>query len=241
MDKATSCRILIIHDDGEQAGDLARALGAVGFAVSCHVNSVDGLIAVEDERPDLVILDWSLPFIDGAIFIRALHTGMRAPPPILALTPPEVTPETALAAGAHACLPASADRDTVVQVASRLLARRLSSGGETAGRGAAHGRRCPPRPRPRRRPEAARERPDPACPRCRRAALPARAPWGLRVLFHSPPIRRAALGVLLVQQVLLYARMVSESLPPAGVRPAEISQALDGLYANALALMSFAG
>lgn len=47
-------------------------------------------MALEDERPALVVLRWDMPYIDGDVFVRAMVAGLLAPPPILALAAPAV-------------------------------------------------------------------------------------------------------------------------------------------------------
>jgi CheY-like chemotaxis protein len=78
-------RVLVVDWDEGEARALAAALAAAGWAVSVRLNSLDGLVAVEDERPALVVLRWDMPHIDGDVFVRAVAAGLPAPPPILAL------------------------------------------------------------------------------------------------------------------------------------------------------------
>ena len=58
-------RILIIEDDEAIVKTLRRALAYEGYVVDSAVDGESGLLAARDNTPDLVILDWMLPGIDG--------------------------------------------------------------------------------------------------------------------------------------------------------------------------------
>jgi len=98
----THALVLIVDDDVAQAEQVAAVLEAVGFRTVRAADAVEGLVAVEERQPDLVVLDWQLPFIDGRIFIRALRAGLERPPPVVVLAPPEVAAEAVLQAGVAA-------------------------------------------------------------------------------------------------------------------------------------------
>ena len=98
----THALVLIVDDDVAQAEQVAAVLEAVGFRTVRAADAVEGLVAVEERQPDLVVLDWQLPFIDGRIFIRALRAGLERPPPVVVLAPPEVAAEAVLQAGGAA-------------------------------------------------------------------------------------------------------------------------------------------
>ena len=58
-------KILLVEDALELAGVIGRELEAAGYIV---LQAADGLRALElhaAERPDVVILDWMLPKLDG--------------------------------------------------------------------------------------------------------------------------------------------------------------------------------
>lgn len=77
--------ILLVEDAADLAAVIARDLGAAGYEV---VHAPDGVRALElyaARRPDLVILDWMLPRLDGLEVLRRLREG-GVPPPVLMLT-----------------------------------------------------------------------------------------------------------------------------------------------------------
>ena len=58
-------KILIIEDDHAIVKLLQRGLIHEGFDVAIAMDGFAGMRAVRDEKPDLVILDWMLPKMDG--------------------------------------------------------------------------------------------------------------------------------------------------------------------------------
>lgn len=77
-------RILIIEDDEAIQKVLKRALTYEGYQVDSALDGESGLNLSRDNHPDLVILDWMLPGMDGLEVCRRLReTGTL---PILMLT-----------------------------------------------------------------------------------------------------------------------------------------------------------
>ena len=58
-------RILIIEDDQAILKLLQRGLAYEGYMVDTATDGRTGLILAHDHTPDMVILDWMLPGIDG--------------------------------------------------------------------------------------------------------------------------------------------------------------------------------
>lgn len=114
-------RILVVTGDAARAADLRAALTAAGYAVIVRTDSLEGLIAVEKDSPALVVLDWAMPFIDGAIFVHALRAGLHHPPPVVAFAGPATDPAAVRGAGATAVLPAPPDSGDVVQAVRHVL------------------------------------------------------------------------------------------------------------------------
>lgn len=77
-------KILLVEDEIEMARVVRRELEANGYDV---VHALDGIAALErasQEDPDLVILDWMLPRLDGLEVLRRIR--QRSSVPILMLT-----------------------------------------------------------------------------------------------------------------------------------------------------------
>lgn len=77
-------RILIIEDDPAILKVLQRGLAYEGYLVDVATDGRSGLNMARDNHPDLVILDWMLPAMDGLEVCRRLRVGGGLP--ILMLT-----------------------------------------------------------------------------------------------------------------------------------------------------------
>ncbi len=76
--------ILLVEDAADLAQVIVRELESVGYEV---VHAADGLKALEvhdSRQPDLVILDWMLPGLDGLEVLRRIR--QTSPVPVLMLT-----------------------------------------------------------------------------------------------------------------------------------------------------------
>lgn len=93
-------RILIIEDDEAIVRVLMRSLEYEGYAVDAAFTGESGLAKARDVHPDLVILDWMLPGMDGLDVCLRLRTLMKVP--ILMLTAKDTLEDrvTGLDAGA---------------------------------------------------------------------------------------------------------------------------------------------
>lgn len=77
-------RILIIEDDEAIQRILKRALTYEGYMVEAALDGESGLKLFRESRPDLVVLDWMLPGIDGLEVCQRLRAASKVP--ILMLT-----------------------------------------------------------------------------------------------------------------------------------------------------------
>lgn len=77
-------RILIIEDDQAILKLLQRGLAYEGYIVDTATDGRTGLNLARDRQPDLVVLDWMLPGMDGLEVCHRLRTGGDVP--ILMLT-----------------------------------------------------------------------------------------------------------------------------------------------------------
>ncbi|MEW5940943.1 MAG: response regulator [Chloroflexota bacterium] len=65
MSEKNAKRILCIEDEPEMIDLIRLILGRRGFDVQGAAGGVEGLRAVRQERPDLVLLDLMMPDLDG--------------------------------------------------------------------------------------------------------------------------------------------------------------------------------
>jgi DNA-binding response OmpR family regulator len=80
-------RILIVEDEADLRVPLARRLSRAGHRVAEAENGLQALSVIHREPPDLVVLDVSLPLLDGRATLRRLRADRRfASLPVLMLT-----------------------------------------------------------------------------------------------------------------------------------------------------------
>ena len=81
-------RVLLVNDTDKPIADLAQALRAAGYEVLPHVAIAARLLkAVQEQQPDVVILDINLPGMDG-IEVKARLDGdpLTRDIPVIALS-----------------------------------------------------------------------------------------------------------------------------------------------------------
>ncbi|HRF97218.1 MAG TPA: response regulator, partial [Aggregatilineales bacterium] len=77
-------RILVIEDEARIAQFIERGLIYEGYRVNVARDGQSGLTIARDNPPDLVILDWMLPGLDGLEVCKRLRAASDVP--ILMLT-----------------------------------------------------------------------------------------------------------------------------------------------------------
>lgn len=66
-------RILIVEDEEAQAEVLRYNLEREGFETTLAADGEDALISIDDQAPDLVLLDWMLPGVSGLSVCQRLR------------------------------------------------------------------------------------------------------------------------------------------------------------------------
>ena len=95
-------KILIVEDDELNRDSLRRLLRRRGFEIVLAVDGEDGMATARSEAPDLILMDMSLPVVDGWEATRRLKADPAVQAtPIIALTAHAMTTDRdkALAAG----------------------------------------------------------------------------------------------------------------------------------------------
>ena len=75
--------ILVVDDDAPIRRMLERTLAAEGYAVESAVDGGDALVSVERSTPDLILLDVTMPGLDGLAVCRRLPDKGLATPVLL--------------------------------------------------------------------------------------------------------------------------------------------------------------
>ena len=65
-------RVLVVEDESAQREILAYNLEAEGFRVARAETGDEALVLVDEERPDIIVLDWMLPGVSGIEICRRL-------------------------------------------------------------------------------------------------------------------------------------------------------------------------
>jgi len=122
-----SLRILLVEDNPENRDMLSRRLIRRGYQLSFAMDGAEAVRLTQEERPELVLMDLSLPVMDGWEATRRLKSDAATQSiPIIALTAHAMVGdrERAIEAGAN-------DYDTKPVDIERLLGKivALTAGG----------------------------------------------------------------------------------------------------------------
>jgi two-component system, cell cycle response regulator DivK len=112
-------KILLVEDNEMNRDMLSRRLTRKGYDVLIAVDGKAGLEMAQTERPDLILMDMSLPVMDGWTATRAVKQGEDTRHiPVIALTAHALAPDRdrALEAGCN-------DYDTKPIELTRLLGK----------------------------------------------------------------------------------------------------------------------
>jgi len=79
-------RILVVDDEDDLLELVRYNLTKEGYAVECVSSGEEALKSARREPPDLIVLDWMLPNVDGLEVCRRLRKDAQVATPILMLT-----------------------------------------------------------------------------------------------------------------------------------------------------------
>lgn len=72
-------KLLVVEDEPKLADYLDKGLTEEGYVVEVARNGIDGLHMAMEGRPDLIILDYMMPGIDGLALLTALRQSHQTP------------------------------------------------------------------------------------------------------------------------------------------------------------------
>ncbi|AMN44570.1 response regulator transcription factor [Rhodoplanes sp. Z2-YC6860] len=82
QDQIASLKVLIVDDEYYMRKVVRTMLLAIGIKSVIEAdNGIAGLEAIKHHRPDIVIVDWEMPLIDGAQFVRMVRSPKDFPAP----------------------------------------------------------------------------------------------------------------------------------------------------------------
>jgi two-component system, cell cycle response regulator DivK len=117
-------RILLVEDNEMNRDMLSRRLRARGFEVDVAVDGVAAIAATRASRPDIILMDMSLPVLDGWEATRRLKADRETRGvPVLALTAHAMTTdrEKALEAGCDEYDTKPVDMERLLDKMNQLL------------------------------------------------------------------------------------------------------------------------
>jgi DNA-binding response OmpR family regulator len=79
-------RVLIVDDEFGIVEALTDVLGEEGYAVTTARNGRDGLKRIAEVKPDLLIVDYMMPVMDGLELIEELKAHKDGAIPIILMT-----------------------------------------------------------------------------------------------------------------------------------------------------------
>ena len=123
-------RILLVEDNEMNRDMLSRRLQRRGFELTMAFDGQAGIDAADSQLPDLILMDMSLPQIDGWEATRRLKANTKTREiPIVALTAHAMDGERekALAAGCDDYDTKPVDLERLLKKMDNLLNARLSS------------------------------------------------------------------------------------------------------------------
>ena len=68
-------RILVVDDEAAQREIIVYNLEAAGFEVMSADNGEDAVLMVQEEHPNLIVLDWMMPKLSGLEVCRQLRSN----------------------------------------------------------------------------------------------------------------------------------------------------------------------
>jgi DNA-binding response OmpR family regulator len=116
--------ILVVDDDPDMRQALQIRLRANGYDVHCAANGAGAISEARKHRPDLIVLDLSLPVGDGFVVLDILKTNFNlSSVPIIVLSGRDrsANEERVLHAGARAFLQKPVENDEFLAVIRQTL------------------------------------------------------------------------------------------------------------------------
>ena len=115
--------VMLIDDEPDILGFMEMALREEGYAVVATTSGRDALKAIDARRPDLILLDARMPYMDGRQFLAVLHERGDVDVPVVLMTAARMAPSAATQFGAQGFLAKPFDLDDFLACVARFLPR----------------------------------------------------------------------------------------------------------------------
>jgi two-component system, chemotaxis family, chemotaxis protein CheY len=114
--------VLVVDDEPDLRTIVGQVLREVGYAVATAANGVEALERLRQHRPDGVVLDLSMPLMDGLSFLRVCRADPAyAELPVVVCTTEAVNRPVLATLGVRTCIPKPFDLDELLQTVGRLV------------------------------------------------------------------------------------------------------------------------
>lgn len=135
LDPKVIISVLVVDDEPDNLAVVAETLAFMGLVVRSAKNGREGLDVLQDFIPDLILLDLSMPQMDGWEMCSVLKANPDTRDiPVVALSAHAMAGdrERALAAGFDGYLPKPVDITTLPDSIQQVLAERTPAAAPTA-------------------------------------------------------------------------------------------------------------
>lgn len=113
--------ILLVDDEPDILGFMEMALREEGYTVVSASSGLDALKVVEEQPPDLILLDAKMPLMDGRQFMVALRSSKENHVPVVLMTAARIPPDEIAGIGAQGYLAKPFDLDDLLDCVARFL------------------------------------------------------------------------------------------------------------------------
>lgn len=118
-----SLKVLLVEDDFVNRRVIAEALELEGFDVQAAEAGEAALAAIDREIPELVVMDWRMPGLDGADLVQAIRARVTAPIVVVSAFAMASHRARILASGCDAYLPKPFSVDELASVIRQVAGR----------------------------------------------------------------------------------------------------------------------
>jgi DNA-binding response OmpR family regulator len=86
-------KVLIVEDNSDVRRLYAIGLNLRGFEVKLASNGAEAVERIAHEKPDIILLDWVMPLMDGGEVLQKLSENGSADVPIIVISGQQAPPD----------------------------------------------------------------------------------------------------------------------------------------------------